>query len=197
MKRIMTLVLALTMTITAVSSATVKAQAPKKVKAKKRISYLFPKGVPSSEKEMKKYMKTIKVNIQVRTVKKNGKVKLKKDTMNITVHKKLANNYKKAFDEMYNEKFPIKKNETVAYVWRKSKGNNQLSVHSSGAAIDINWNDNPVTYNGKISQSNSSYKITKKIVKIWKKYGFNWGGDWKGNYKDPMHFEYISTAALN
>lgn len=159
------------------------------------MDYLFPKGVPQSEKEMKKYLKTITVPIRIRKVTKKGKVKLKKSSVKIIVHKKLANNYKKAFKEMYKAKFPIRKKEVLAFSWRTVASTNKMSIHSYGTAIDLNWSDNPGTYTGG-SVKDSPYKITNKIANIWKKYGFDWGGSWNGNYKEYMHFEYIKQLEL-
>ncbi len=72
------------------------------------------------------------------------------------------------------------------FKWRKIAGTNRLSVHSFGAAIDINvkysaywrWNKTKGFHN----------KIPKEIVKIFEKHGFIWGGKWY--HYDSMHFEY-------
>ena len=184
-------IMMLIVVFTSVLATEVKAAPrPENVKQEDRIDYLFPKGVPQSEKEMKKYLKTIKVPVCVRKETKKGKVKLKKAYVKITVHKKLANNYKKAFKEMYKKKFPIKRNEVAAFAWRKTITTEKISVHSYGAAIDINWKNNPVINNGKSNKKNS-YTITGDIANIWETYGFYWGENWTGNYKEPMHFEYI------
>ena len=193
LKKLVCTFLALALVFTSVLSKEVKAQKPEKVKQEDRVNYLFPKGIPSSEKEMKKYLKTIKVPIRVRKVTKKGKVKLKKSSMKITVHKKLASNYKKAFKEMYKEKFPIKKNETSTYAWRMLSGSSLMSTHSFGAAIDINWLDNPTVSDFNYKPKSGPYVINSKIVNIWKRYGFSWGGSWSGEFRDLMHFEYLTS----
>ena len=53
-----------------------------------------------------------------------------------------------------------------------------LSFHTYGTAIDLNAADN---YRGIAG------KMDRRVVAIFKKWGFAWGGDW--NYTDPMHFE--------
>ncbi len=53
-----------------------------------------------------------------------------------------------------------------------------LSFHTFGTAIDLNAADN---YRGIAG------KMDRRVVAIFKKWGFGWGGDW--NYTDPMHFE--------
>ncbi|MBU0994986.1 MAG: M15 family metallopeptidase [Proteobacteria bacterium] len=54
-----------------------------------------------------------------------------------------------------------------------------LSNHSFGSAIDINPAENGI--------GAKTWDIPPKIVEIFRKYGFYWGGF----YKDPMHFEYF------
>jgi hypothetical protein len=56
-----------------------------------------------------------------------------------------------------------------------SKG---LSLHSWGMAVDLNV---PGNQRGTVGQ------MDRRVVAIFKKWGFAWGGDW--NYTDPMHFE--------
>jgi D-alanyl-D-alanine carboxypeptidase len=56
-----------------------------------------------------------------------------------------------------------------------SKG---LSMHTWGIAVDINVAQNQ---RGTVGQ------MDRRVVAIFKKWGFAWGGDW--GYTDPMHFE--------
>ncbi|MEO7350860.1 MAG: M15 family metallopeptidase [Marmoricola sp.] len=56
-----------------------------------------------------------------------------------------------------------------------SKG---LSFHTFGTAIDLNAADN-----GR----GGAGKMDRRVVAIFEKWGFSWGGNW--NYTDPMHFE--------
>jgi len=73
------------------------------------------------------------------------------------------------------------------FKWRKIAGTSRMSVHSFGAAIDINvkysaywrWNKGKYRYQNKIPLS---------IVKVFEKHGFIWGGRWY--HYDTMHFEY-------
>ena len=73
------------------------------------------------------------------------------------------------------------------FKWRKIAGTSRLSVHSFGAAIDINvkhsaywrWNKGAYRYHNKIPID---------IVKVFEKHGFIWGGKWY--HYDTMHFEY-------
>jgi len=73
------------------------------------------------------------------------------------------------------------------FKWRKIAGTNRLSVHSFGAAIDIN-----VKHSAYWRWSKGVYryqnKIPKEIVEIFERHGFIWGGKWY--HYDTMHFEY-------
>lgn len=68
------------------------------------------------------------------------------------------------------------------YSNRNIAGTNTKSLHSYGLAIDIDPGSNPVTY-GKIQTT-----LPKNVGKLASQYGITWGGDWKGNKKDTMHF---------
>ncbi|WP_299117714.1 lysozyme family protein [uncultured Eubacterium sp.] len=145
---------------------------------------------PISATEAQKYLTTISVPI----INENGK----KTTMNLTVHARLATEFKAVFEDMVKAKFRIKASETCAYVWKNIIGTGTVSQHSYGLAIDINWNDNPCFYNtnvdvtkgyGGYRPGKNKYSVTQKVIKIWKSHGFYWGGDWSGK-KDTMHFSY-------
>ncbi|NPA27979.1 MAG: M15 family metallopeptidase [Epsilonproteobacteria bacterium] len=70
------------------------------------------------------------------------------------------------------------------FKWRKIAGTNRLSFHSFGTAIDINVKHaNYWRWGGEYKNS-----IPKKIVEIFEKHGFIWGGKWY--HFDTMHFEY-------
>jgi hypothetical protein len=76
------------------------------------------------------------------------------------------------------------------YNCRVIAGTNRKSVHSYGAAIDINvaWSDywrNNRPVDGKYPYKN---RIPWEIVEIFEKHGFIWGGKWY--HYDTMHFEY-------
>ncbi|WP_457603459.1 M15 family metallopeptidase [Nitratifractor sp.] len=73
------------------------------------------------------------------------------------------------------------------FYWRTIAGTHRLSVHSFGAAIDINvkhsaywrWGGKHYRYRNEIPLS---------IVEIFERHGFIWGGKWY--HYDTMHFEY-------
>ncbi|ORE96446.1 hypothetical protein ATO13_06270 [Stappia sp. 22II-S9-Z10] len=75
--------------------------------------------------------------------------------------------------------------------WRAIAGTDRMSVHSFGAAIDINtrhtnyWRWDEGNGDGTLPYKN---KIPLEVVKIFEKYCFVWGGRWY--HYDTMHFEY-------
>jgi len=99
----------------------------------------------------------------------------------------------------------IEADNTSAFNCRKATGSKNWSKHSYGKAIDINPIENPyVSRSGHISHK-ASYTYKKrqyknnsaadkavllkndKAVRIFKKYGWKWGGDWSV-VKDYQHF---------
>lgn len=80
-----------------------------------------------------------------------------------------------------------------SFYWRKVRGANRMSAHSYGIAFDIGvehsdywlWKNPKASETTKISYVN---RIPAKIVEIFQKHGFIWGGSWY--HFDTMHFEY-------
>lgn len=75
--------------------------------------------------------------------------------------------------------------------WRFIAGTDRLSVHSFGAAVDINvarsnyWRDVVQDEEALLDYKN---RIPAKIVEVFESHGFIWGGWWY--HYDTMHFEY-------
>lgn len=149
-----------------------------------RMKKLFPAGTPSSKRQMEPYLTKVKVT----TVNSSGQ----KKERSLTVHKYLANEVKAVFDELLSINFPIK--DAYGYSWRSmASGTGSRSHHSYGVAIDINASSNAASYTGGTYKPGiDPYAVTPEVVKIWKKHGFYWGGDWSGRYFDPMHFTYTN-----
>jgi hypothetical protein len=76
-----------------------------------------------------------------------------------------------------------------SYVCRNIAGMDAKSMHSYGAAIDINvahsgyWR-----WSGRDRDQKWRNQIPIEIVRIFEKHGFIWGGRWY--HYDTMHFEY-------
>jgi len=128
----------------------------------------------------------------------------------IIIHKDLQNSIRKIFKRILETNFPITSlfpismfnwntsfvhNNSGAFDWRFVSYSDEISDHSFGAAIDINPMLNPWVREGLENSPNFPYNQNKRgtldansdVVKIFKKEGWKWGGDWK-NSKDWMHF---------
>ncbi len=80
------------------------------------------------------------------------------------------------------------------FYWRNARGSTMLSPHAFGIAIDINPYENPMClgYDPKGycgGQVKLVTDIPQCVVNAFKRYGFDWGGDWSSS-KDAMHFEF-------
>lgn len=145
----------------------------------------------------------IKLNVQY--IDFNGQTK----TGQIEVHEILSNEVKNIFDDIlksgfqinkintidhygYSDEKSIRDNNSSSYNFRFVGDSNKLSDHSIGFAIDINPWQNPWVHPSalNLTKYDPSVKGTilsdSDIVKIFKKYGWTWGGDWRN--PDYQHF---------
>lgn len=135
----------------------------------------------------------------------------------LIVNKQVAGQTVDIFKALYQHQFPIAKmqlvdeyqgddeaslaaNNTAAFNCRLVTGSQKFSQHSYGRAIDINPLQNPYIKGNKILPAQGKQFlnrdktipgiITKNnfIYQEFKKYGWQWGGDWK-HLKDYHHFE--------
>jgi peptidoglycan LD-endopeptidase CwlK len=131
----------------------------------------------------------------------------------LVVNKKVAKEIAEIFKEIKNSGFQIEKiipiseyswdddksmfdNNSSGYNYRFVANSKKLSNHSFGMAIDINPKYNPMIIGDKIYPPNGIYNSKKigtitadsEVVKIFKKRGWNWGGDYK-SLKDYQHFD--------
>jgi D-alanyl-D-alanine carboxypeptidase/Putative peptidoglycan binding domain len=72
---------------------------------------------------------------------------------------------------------------------RAIRGSTRPSNHSWGLAIDLDAPANPMTTDPAAHHTIGSY-----ATGIAARYGFRWGGDYRGR-KDFMHFEFLGTPA--
>lgn len=130
-------------------------------------------------------------------------------TIDIVVNKWLKEDIEQIFKTIFetkvgNKYFAIKqvacyndKPNDRRFIHNNQNPNSKvLSYHAYGAAIDINWDANPLRrYDGKEddwmvmrTDNHPVVKIFKNLSDIKHKYNWGWGGDWKGTNKDYMHF---------
>jgi peptidoglycan LD-endopeptidase CwlK len=131
----------------------------------------------------------------------------------LLINKKNKSDAISIFKEIKENRFPVKSvipivkfdwqdeasmeaDNSSAFNYRLVKGSTRISSHSLGAAIDINPLENPQFKNGKVSPEGAVYDTTANgaiapksvIVKIFKRFGWEWGGQWRTT-KDYQHFE--------
>lgn len=136
----------------------------------------------------------------------------------LVIHNQLVNDVKELFSYLVTlpeeQHFPIasikpiimfnnddeasmQANNSSGFNYRNIEGQDKLSNHSYGLAIDLNPQQNPVIIDGKITQpSNGEYNPEvpgtlfegHPVVKFLKDRGWEWGGDWKTK-KDYQHFQ--------
>lgn len=100
-----------------------------------------------------------------------------------------------ALEKLPPHYFKYLANPAGGFYWRNVAHQSYLSSHSFGIAIDINSSySNYWLWDMKKSKqpiTNLSYhnRIPLRIVNIFEKEGFFWGGRWS-YYYDTMHFEY-------
>ncbi|TMA97257.1 MAG: LysM peptidoglycan-binding domain-containing protein [Deltaproteobacteria bacterium] len=108
----------------------------------------------------------------------------KKQVANLYTHKKLKDLFPAVFREI--ERRGLKSQIRTfggCFNFRSKRGGNKLSAHSWAVAIDLNPETNRMGTSGDMSSD---------VVDVFKSFGFTWGGDWSGNFKDPMHFQFCN-----
>jgi uncharacterized protein YcbK (DUF882 family) len=106
----------------------------------------------------------------------------------VKVHPKVAPCLNEVSKELEAKHIKYDIKQIGGYRYDSDNGSSNIgkkSYHTYGAAIDINWADNPWSGDG----SAKDHDIPKAIIDIFKKNGFTWGGNWV-SVKDYMHFEF-------
>lgn len=158
-----------------------------------RIAWLYDgQGLPTSKAVNDQYLETFPVEI----LNSSGS----RQTMNVTMHKKLKTEVQAIFKEMADAGFKIVGGDISYRTWGSDagfKGRFPQSAHTYGHAFDVNPVQNYCIYaNGQIvgdhySPGTDPLSVTEPIINIWKQHGFYWGGDWT-SLKDYMHFSYFN-----
>jgi D-alanyl-D-alanine carboxypeptidase len=97
-------------------------------------------------------------------------------------------------DELPEELIKFLKPSGGTYNCRNIAGSKARSMHGYGAAIDINTHYSNYWWWSK-GEPRWQNRIPIRIVRIFEKHGFIWGGYWY--HYDTMHFEYRPELLLN
>jgi LysM repeat protein len=102
----------------------------------------------------------------------------------ICCHRKLVPVFQEVFGAIVREGLREQiKTYGGCFMYRSKRTGAKPSTHSWGIAIDLNPLTNPM---GSVGD------LDPRIVDLFRRFGFKWGGDWAGKGKDPMHFQYCT-----
>ena len=108
---------------------------------------------------------------------------LSKKIMVMKCHKKLVPVFSELFAEIVSDGlWEHIKTFGGCYNFRTQRNSvSKLSLHSWGAALDLNTETNQQGTPGDMDES---------LVKMFNKHNFEWGGTWSGKRIDPCHFQF-------
>lgn len=106
--------------------------------------------------------------------------------INIQLHKKIAPFFEECMKEAVRRCPTYKVRMLGGFCARHMQHNPNmpLSIHSWGAAFDVNWDKNPMA---PVLVTD----LPDDFIKAFTENGWEWGGSWKST-KDAMHFQYAT-----
>ena len=102
----------------------------------------------------------------------------------MTCHKLMASTFSDVFGGLQNSGLQEKLTSFGGcFSFRPQRTGTKLSTHSWGIAIDLNPESNAQGTAGNMDLG---------VVGVFRAAGFEWGGDWTGKVRDPMHFQFCT-----
>jgi D-alanyl-D-alanine carboxypeptidase len=102
----------------------------------------------------------------------------------ITCHKLLAGPFTTVFDRIQSSGLQNKITSFGGcFSFRPQRTGTKLSTHAWGIAIDLNPETNEQGTVGNMDPG---------LIATFRAAGFEWGGDWQGRPRDPMHFQFCT-----
>jgi len=117
-----------------------------------------------------------------------ARVKADRSGTAVNVHKRIARLVDMLLDETERRGYLLDKTQTGGFNNREIDNKNKPSNHSWGLAVDLNWNRNPERFDGVLKTDFPAW-----LAPLWARYGFAWGGAYRGKHKDPMHLEFMGS----
>jgi hypothetical protein len=102
----------------------------------------------------------------------------------MTCHRRLASIFSSVFGSIYER--GLQDRITTfggCFAYRPQRTGSKLSAHCWGIAIDLNPESN---------SQGSTGNMDTGLIDIFRQAGFEWGGDWHGTTRDPMHFQFCT-----
>lgn len=105
-----------------------------------------------------------------------------KSITRFSCHKKLADIFAAVFQELLTSGLHTRLvTFGGCFAYRPQRASHKLSTHAWGIAIDLNPESNRMGTNGAMHS---------EIIDLFGKHGFYWGGYFKEERRDPMHFQF-------
>ncbi len=102
----------------------------------------------------------------------------------MTCHKKLADVFADVFGKLEAGGLQEKiKTFGGCFSFRQQRTSSKLSAHAWGIAVDLNPETNV---------QGTAGDMDAQVAEIFCAAGFEWGGEWAGRVRDPMHFQFCS-----
>jgi hypothetical protein len=102
----------------------------------------------------------------------------------MTCHKMLASVFTGVFDRLQSGSLQSKITSFGGcFSFRPQRTGTKLSTHAWGIAIDLNPETN---------QQGTAGNMDPAVIATFRDAGFEWGGDWQGRTRDPMHFQFCT-----
>jgi D-alanyl-D-alanine carboxypeptidase len=102
----------------------------------------------------------------------------------ITCHKMLGGVFSKVLSQIQSSGLQNKVTSFGGcFSFRPQRTGTKLSTHAWGIAIDLNPESNA---------QGSAGDMDPAVITTFREAGFEWGGDWQGKTRDPMHFQFCT-----
>jgi D-alanyl-D-alanine carboxypeptidase-like protein len=102
----------------------------------------------------------------------------------ISCHRLLASAFTNVFDRIQSAGLQNKITSFGGcFSFRPQRTGTKLSTHAWGIAIDLNPETN---------QQGGAGNMDPAVIATFRDAGFEWGGDWMGKTRDPMHFQFCT-----